>query len=84
MNGVQLCVAVQPTPPLFGIRARLGQVLTNHLLNAATAIAGPREANKIRVSVRSVVDTRASSRPSAMSHARTSARKTPAGLAADS
>ena len=53
-NVARVVVDVQPTPPLWGIRARLGQVLTNLLLNAANAISGLRDANQIHVSVRSV------------------------------
>lgn len=42
-------VDLQPTAPLFGVPARLGQVLTNLLVNAARAIDGPREQNEIRI-----------------------------------
>ena len=48
----RLVVDVQPTCPVWGVHARLAQVLTNLLLNAAHAVTGPRDANEICLSVR--------------------------------
>ncbi|MDF1565894.1 MAG: ATP-binding protein [Deltaproteobacteria bacterium] len=50
----KVIVDQQPTPPIWGVAPRLGQVLTNLLLNAAHAISGPPEANEIRITTRAV------------------------------
>jgi C4-dicarboxylate-specific signal transduction histidine kinase len=42
-------VDLQHTETIFGLPSRLGQVLTNLLVNAARAIEGPPEKNEIRI-----------------------------------
>lgn len=48
---VDPAVSGKAAPEVWGIEARLRQVLVNLLLNAAEAIAGPKEKNEVAVSV---------------------------------
>lgn len=47
---------VAPMPPVLGVATRLGQVLTNLLLNSARAMTGGREKNELRITTRSSGD----------------------------
>ena len=48
-QAARVVLDLQPTAPLLGVPSRLGQVLTNLLVNAAQSIVGPREHNEIRI-----------------------------------
>lgn len=47
-------VELTPTPPVHGVASRLGQVLTNLVLNAAEALQPRAGGNEVRLSVRPV------------------------------
>lgn len=48
----KLVIDVQPTPQIYGVATRLGQVITNLVINAAQAMQPRPEGNEVRISVR--------------------------------
>ncbi len=52
----KLLLDLAPMPPVLGVATRLGQVLTNLLLNAARATTGGPDQNEIRITTRFASD----------------------------
>ena len=48
----RLVVELEPLPPLWGVKHRLSQVITNLLFNSVHSISGAKEDNEIRISLR--------------------------------
>lgn len=48
----RLVIDVQPTPHVYGVANRLGQVITNLVINAVQAMQPRPEGNEVRISVR--------------------------------